>query len=246
MVWVAAVNFLVNVMMLAGTGVLAGRRTEPWRVILASILGASWALACIGRAGWWLGEYWSHWVCLWGMGWIVFQQDFRTGAAFFLLALTLEGAAASSLRFGLWQLPVYAAAAQLVLRWAFRPQRRLLPVEIAGTKETVTLKALYDTGNELRDPITGSPVLVVCRSAAARLVGLTEQQLADPLGTLTDSPLPGLRLIPYRAVGTEGGMLLARYFSDVRIGNRRGAGMVAFAPQEFGADYQAIAGGSLC
>ena len=56
--------------------------------------------------------------------------------------------------------------------------------------------------------------------------------------------MPGLRLIPYRAVG-RGGMLLALRFEDVVIGQKKGRALVAFDPGGLGTEqmYQALTGG---
>jgi len=104
---------------------------------------------------------------------------------------------------------------------------------------------LEDTGNCLRDPVTGASVLVVGAQAARLLTGLTQQQLRSPLTTL--GTIPGLRLIPYRTVGTGAGLLLAMRFQNVRIGSWQGSTLVAFAPEglEMGHPYQALTGGLL-
>ena len=44
----------------------------------------------------------------------------------------------------------------------------------------------------------------------------------------------------------QDGLLLAKRFPKVRLGGRSCAALVAFAPQSFGTEYQALAGGSLC
>ena len=90
-------------------------------------------------------------------------------------------------------------------------------------------------------------MLVLSGDVAQRLTGLTEQQLRAPLETLAQRPIPGLRLIPYRAVGQRGGMLLALRFEDVKIGSRRQSAVVAFAPEGIGKGsmYQALTGGAL-
>ena len=97
-------------------------------------------------------------------------------------------------------------------------------------------------GNTLRDPITGEPVLVVAGSVGQRLTGLTEDQLRTPLETLARRPIPGLRLIPYRAVGQSGGMLLGVRMDKVSVGSRQGSAIVAFAPEGLGGEglYQAL------
>ena len=83
-----------------------------------------------------------------------------------------------------------------------------------------------------------SEAAVIDEHVRRPLIGLTPEQLKRPLETITASPLPGLRLIPYRAVGAENGLLLAMRFPSVCLGGRRGPGIVAFAPQVFEEDYQ--------
>ena len=51
--------------------------------------------------------------------------------------------------------------------------------------------------------------MVVDRMTADKLLGLTTEQLEDPIGTISRGKYPGLRLIPYTAVGKSAGMLLA-------------------------------------
>ena len=62
---------------------------------------------------------------------------------------------------------------------------RCTAVEVTLGRHTAVLTALVDSGNLLRDPITGLPVIVISRRAAARLTPL------PPEGSL----LPGMRLM---------------------------------------------------
>lgn len=243
---VAAVSFCVHALLLLGTARLAGRRIPPLGLLIAALVGAAHGAGCLVPGFGFLGGI--HWrlISLGLMGVIAFGPDGKLCCIYAVLTMALGGAALAAGRGGLWQLPLYAAGVYLLGKYAFGPPgRRLLPVEISGNGKHIRLTALVDTGNELRDPITAQPVLVIgCRSAQA-LTGLTPEQLKHPLETITSSPLPGLRLIPYRAVGSENGLLLAMRFPIVCLGGKRGPGIVAFAPQHFGEDYQALAGGSI-
>ena len=61
------------------------------------------------------------------------------------------------------------------------------------------------------------------------------------------NPGRGLRLIPYNSVGQPGGMMLMKRFDNVKMGDKKGSALVAFAPERIGAGqvYQALAGGNL-
>lgn len=77
-------------------------------------------------------------------------------------------------------------------------------VELMHQGHTVVLTALVDTGNLLRDPLTGLPVIVVSRRAARKLTPLPAQ------GQL----LPGMRLISVR---TAAGSALMAIFRPQRV-----------------------------
>lgn len=63
-------------------------------------------------------------------------------------------------------------------------------VDIRCGRDRLTLTALVDTGNLLRDAVTGLPVTIISRRAAARLIPL------PPPGSIS----PGMRLISIRTV----------------------------------------------
>ena len=121
----------------------------------------------------------------------------------------------------------------------------LMPVELHYEMERVSIWALRDTGNSLKDPITGNPVLVVGPKVAEKLLGLTQEQLENPVESV--GVLPGLRLIPYRTVGCPNGLLLGMRLPNIKIGNWQGSSIVAFAPYGLGErqTYQALTGGYL-
>ena len=60
-------------------------------------------------------------------------------------------------------------------------------------------------------------------------------------------PLPGLRLIPYHAVGSSGGMLLALRFPGAVVGKKEQTVLAAFAAEGLKNTgmYQALTGGAI-
>lgn len=244
-----ALNFLVDGLLLLGVNRLLGRPPNYRRCALAALLGAGYAAACL-LPGWqFLGGIPGRMGCLALMARIAFggrREGIRAGLLFLLLSLALGGAA---MGFGGGFFGILGAAGCIFLLALYcmggnRLAQRLLDVELTRNGSKVRLLALADTGNGLRDPITGEQVLIIGPEAAQALTGLTKKQLADPVRTLAERPIPGLRLIPYRVVG-HGGMLLALAVDQARIGQYRGRALVAFAPEELEASgrYQALAGG---
>ena len=124
--------------------------------------------------------------------------------------------------------------------------KEYVPVRITHEGNMVSVIALKDSGHSLRDPVTGDSVMVIGAQTAMHLIGLNKEQLSSPMETLTGSSIRGLRLIPYRSVGGSG-MLLAKRFPNVQIGDRKGSALVAFAPEAIGRGegYQALTGGAL-
>ena len=250
---VIILNFLVDFLLLLGTNRLSGFPLGVKRASLAAALGGAYSGACMLPGFRFLGNTLWRLVSLGLIGSIAFgwnRSAVKRSGVFILLAMALGGIAMSVGRGDFLTLVLAAAGVWLLCRLAFGDgvgDREYVPLQLTYGGKTASLIALRDSGNTLRDPITGEQVLVIAADVAAKLTGLTEAQLRSPLETLARRPVPGLRLIPYRAVGQSGGMLLALRFDDVKIGSRRQSAIVAFAPEGLGREgmYQALTGGAL-
>lgn len=176
------------------------------------------------------------------------RSALQRGAVFILLSMALGGIALGSGKRNIGVLILCAVLLWLLCRMGFRGsmgQREYVPVQLGYDNRVVTRIALRDTGNTLKDPLTGESVLVAGADMAKELLGLTEEQLRHPVETLASEILPGLRLIPYCSVGQPGGMLLAFRFREGRIGERKTQPLVAFTPERIGSRdvYQMLTGG---
>lgn len=191
-------------------------------------------------------------VSLAGMAVIAFGWDksaWKRSGVFVLLSMALGGASLSIGHGNFLTLLLTAGGVWALCIVAFGGRvggREYVPVELTYGEKTVSIVALRDSGNTLRDPVSGEQVLVVSGEVAERLTGLTQEQLRVPLKTLMYRPVPGLRLIPYRAVGQAGDMLLAMRFDGVKIGNRTQSAVVALRQEGLGRGdvYQALTEGS--
>ena len=248
-----ALNTLVDFLLLMGANTLAGFPTGWRRCLGAAFLGGGYAGVCL-LPGWrFLGSLFWRCVFLALMASVAFgwnRGSIKRIGIFLMLSMALGGIAAGMGKNRIPGLFFSSAALWLLCRVSFgngAGQQSYVTVTIRHGDRKVEVVALRDTGNTLRDPVTGEPVLVLSADAARILTGLTREQLASPLETLAEGRLPGLRLIPYRAVGQGGGMLLAMSFSDVTIGKKRGKVLVAFDPGGLGGQtmYQALTGGVL-
>ena len=239
-------NFTVDFLLLLGTNRLSGFPLAPGRCALAAVLGAVYSGACLLPGFRFLGSLLWRGVCLGLMGILAFgwnRSAWKRGGVFVLLSLAMGGAALQFSRGNLTSLLLAGGGIWLLCRTAFGNRvggQEYVPVCLQWGERRVSVLALRDSGNTLRDPITGEPVLVVSARVGERLTGLTEQQLRNPLETLLQHPLPGLRLIPYQAVGQHAGMLLGIRLHQVKIDGKTRSAVAAFAPEGLEGSYQAL------
>lgn len=86
----------------------------------------------------------------------------------------------------------------------FKDKRNMIcKVLLKNNGKQIKVNALIDTGNSLIEPISGKPVSII------------EKRLLDPI--LEESDLTGFRIIPYRSVGTENGILYAYKIPEIII-----------------------------
>lgn len=249
---VALTKLLVDLLLLVVTNRLCGYPPMWRRTASAALLGAGYAAACMLQGFAFLGSLLWRTVFLALMGWVAFgfgKSALRRTVIYILLCMALGGVAQGLNAGGIASVFLSALLIGVMCFLGFRDipgGSRYVPVELTYGETHLSLIALEDTGNTLRDPITGRPVLVVEAGVAQKLTGLTPQQLRSPIRVMEEGSVPGLRLIPYRSVGQSSGMLLALRFPKVRIGKWKGSSLVAFAPEELCSDgrYQALTGGA--
>ena len=245
-------NAVVDFMLLMGTNALAGFPSDWKRNLPAAALGGLYGGICLLPEFRFLGGILWRMVFLGLIGFTAFgwnRGSLKRTGIFLLLSMAMGGIAMGMGKGGIASLICSGGAIWLLCKVAFGDMvggKSYVPVTIRYGSREVRVLALRDTGNSLTDPVTGERVLVLGTTAAMNLTGLTRQQLLSPLETMAKGVLPGLRLIPYRAVGNANGMMLAVKMDRVWVGNREIGNLVAFAPQILGAgEFQALAGGVL-
>lgn len=248
---VMLLNFLVDFLLLLGTNRLCGYPLGGKRASLAALLGGIYAGLCMLPGFSFLGNFLWRTVSLGLMSCIAFgatKSALRRGVVFTLLSMAMGGISLFVNSRGFWSVAISAVGVCLLCLVGFQNKlgvQSFVPVELTYGEKKICLTALQDTGNTLRDPVTGADVLVVGADVAQKLTGLTRSQLRAPVEFL--DAIPGLRLIPYRTVGQGNGFLLALKLKDVKIGNRKGNTLVAFAPEGLHPEgaYQALTGGAV-
>ena len=153
---------------------------------------------------------------------------------------------------------IASAAAYLVLSVIFRSGAKhggdLVGVSVELAQRRVSLTALCDSGNTLRDPISGRQMLVVWAERLKELwppewrSALTVESLAEPVQAMEQLNDKRFRLIPYRSVGVSSGLLLAVRCDCVSVnGVRYPDLLVALSPSEVSdsGGYHALWGGEV-
>lgn len=245
----AALNALVDYCLLAATAQLGGLPVRRGRMAAAALLGGLYAAAMLVAEGAaWLPVRLA--VCV-VLVWAAFgRRNLLRRAALFggvsfgfagAVLLASEAAGRTLYRAGVYRLAVEPktlalaaaagwAASGLLFRGSakhglLQKDTRELWLSFCGKETRIT--ALYDTGNELTDPATGLPVLILEPEAAERLLPpelawLPRELTADNAAALLPRIPSGLRtrfrLAPYCALGRESGLLLAFRPDEVRGG----------------------------
>ena len=244
-------NVLVELSLLLAANRLAGFPQSLFRSFVAAVVGGLYDGACLLPSFRFLGSLLWRCVFLCSMGLIAYgfsKSGIRRCMVFMLLSMALGGIVLGMGDGGILSAVAGGSLFCLVsytgLGTALAGQSYVNVTLQNGGKEDQLL-ALRDTGNTLKDPLTGQSVLIADAKSAETLLGLTRKQLHSPVETLETANISGLRLIPYQAVGQKAGMLLGIRMQNVRIGNWKGSALVAFAPEGLGEEnpYRALVGG---
>ena len=247
---VVLLNFLVDGLLLLGTNRLTGYPPGWKRVIPAAVLGGVYAGMCMLPPLQLLGSVAFRLLCLGVMSVIAFGWNWsalRRGAVFVLLSMALGGLMLGFEGGGFVALLLAAGGITLMCRLGLKSPvgaQQYQQVELVWKGKRLRLMALMDTGNTLRDPVSGAAVLVAGMDVAQQL-DIPRAFVENPIAGVCAPGLSGARLIPYRSVGCESGMLLAIRCEQVKIGGRPVSSVVAFTPERLGSDgtYQVLAGG---
>ena len=115
--------------------------------------------------------------------------------------------------------------------------RELETLTIRLGANRIAVRVLHDTGNELTEPVSGRPVAVLERKTAERLLGrpLPCGSASAQLAALPREIAARCGLLPFHAVGTDGGLLL--YFRPDSVQRADGTALdcvCAVGPEQLG------------
>lgn len=266
-------NTLINYLLLRGSAVIGGCPVLRGRMIVAAAAGGIYAVAAVVwtplQAWFWQG------ICVALMlvaafGWK--RSTVKQGLFFLSLSFALSGAVLLVVQWvepdcrimngrAYYALSVpalllvagisYGLAAMVLAGSGVHTGGDVIAMTLHLRGQRIDLRALRDTGNVLRDPVTGQAVLVTDGRTLQKLLPEVDLNLyRDPVAALPKlaKQYPDLRfrLVPYQAVGVEHGLLLAvRCPYSWKKG--RGTTLVAGSPTAVSPDkrFDAIWGGEM-
>ncbi len=261
-------NLLINYTLLRGAARLGGAAPKLLRLWLGSAIGGLYSVMVFVPGLDWLNTAICKWITAAAMLLCAFgrkRSTVRLAVVFGALSLVLCGTVyafhcmgkAPASAGGYLFYPVSWSTLLLTAFSVSMACRFLLPPLNHGSNSTVPitlyrdgkrlhLTALRDSGNTLRDPLSGSEVLTVYWRALSPLLPpiVTQESIADPTMLLPSLRELSPRLIPYRAIGTDCGILLAIPL-EITIGKESRIGLVALSPTPVsdGGAYEALTGG---
>ena len=225
------VNFSMDLLCLLITAALLHHRASRLRVLLASVLGGLYAAAALllsfgGVIGFLLDALVAAFLCtvaFWNRG--TGLRRILKSTLLLLLVSSILGGVMTALYYGLnkLNLPFEALQGDGLSVWIFAllsavagiatlrggalmglsRKTRALTVSATLFETELTLCAMVDTGNLLRDPVSGIPVIVADRTRALKMLppeAAALFDLSDPTKALERSPHQ-LRLIPSNSAG---------------------------------------------
>lgn len=265
-------NLIANYLLLLAAGRMAGAPLCRWRIGLGAVAGALYAALVFLPGLDWL----AHWPCKLAAGVLMAliayggeRELLRITVLFFgasaglagaVLGLELLGNVSLTLEHGVFYsqidlrlLLLLFVACYFVLSLFFRRVGRhsggeLVRLELLMDGGETALTALRDTGHTLTDPVSNRPVVVANWKSLDGLLPSWADP-ADPVQSVKrchDAGSRQARLIPYRAVGVDCGMLLALRSREVKAdGKSLGGLLIALSPTpvDDGGTYQALIGG---
>lgn len=247
---VFALNLAIDYLLLLTAARLAGMPLQRLRLLLAASLGALYSVLVFLPQFVLLAHPAARVIAGILMGLLAYWQlrhRWRILGLFLLLSAALGGIVlAAGLAVGSgtvvfeklyyartsWPLLLGTASGMYLLLHAIFGQGarhgggEMMKIRIGIYGRETDVLALHDTGNTLRDPVAGQPVLVIEQAA---LRGIWEKRTAE----IIDQPVAaeekiarlhadglgaGFTLLPFRAVGTATGLLLAVRSDYIKVG----------------------------
>lgn len=235
-------NIGMNYIILFTTGIINKMKTKPIKLVISSLIGALYAVLSFVATLEIYESLTLKILLSIAMIYIAFKPEkmkllFRQLMLFYLVSFVFGGTAFALLYFirpqdilmknGLLigTYPIKIALLGAILGFVIvhiaskgiknkiNQKDMFCDVEVKIEENTLNVKAMIDTGNLLKDPITGLPVIII---ETAKLEEILPKQIIEgvediingKLNQIDDKFAVKLRVIPFTSLGKQNGMLL--------------------------------------
>ena len=241
------INAVVDYLLLLTTAQLMGLPLRRGRYSIVSIVGGLYSAAAMVFPL--LGQWWVKCTVGLAIALMAYRREaerWRAAALYFLLSGAMAGAMlAVTLRAGQesgtlyfatvgWRTLLLSAAGFYGLLTLLFYQKakhgggELMEMTVDAFGRRCRIQVLRDSGNVLRNPVDGQPVLVaeseavrslLPEAAAAIIMGGDGPE--DKMAALYDAGFTAFTLLPYHSIGCSEGLLLALKSDAIQAGSRR-------------------------
>ena len=259
--WFLFDNALMGFLILKGAAAFCRRTLHPWRTAL--VCAGSAAVAAMAMNAPVLLTFWAKALLLFGMtaafrfqkktdvfrcaGGVLLSTCLLGGAAYGLCGL-LSGSFSGGVLYGETSVRVVLATAAVgcvlprrlrALVASRRMERHDVAVQLDTSLGTAVLAGRIDTGNSLREPASGLPVVVVDERSAGLVLPENWAQ------SWREHPEKGMLLVPYQTVDSAGVMPAMRGRSRLEEGEAQPC-CVALSPRRLSGCEAILSGELFC
>jgi stage II sporulation protein GA (sporulation sigma-E factor processing peptidase) len=260
-------NFLINFLLVYIVARYCSLKAKIWRMSISALFGSSYVLIIFTGSSIAFSAFIkilvSFLMIFIAFGFESKKQFFKRVILFYITAFILSGAIIAvfymtnasfesiSGSFVIrdvkyWHLIVGGLCANILVKIAFdyldnhyRNSKKRIVIKLNLWDKSIRINALLDSGNSLKDPITGKPVIVVYTKAIReilpeRYLNLLEKEVSqitqnqpnyELLYQLNSTSLErnctnkqlNFKMMPYKALGVEDGKLLAFSIDSIEI-----------------------------
>jgi stage II sporulation protein GA (sporulation sigma-E factor processing peptidase) len=238
----------MNYVVLALIGIVRNKRVFTWKMLLAASIGGSFSVLVVimgvGRISFFLFILYlivGGTLLRLAFGKVSWREAILNNLLFFLLCNLVSGVLIYTsgifggsgmsmskllivsilILFGTYKGMPYLTVKYHTLKYSY-------PVQIEYHGKSITGMGYLDTGNQLREPLSGCPVAVIGFRFVSELFSKEEIDLINqyPNGDGTEKKV-FLHYIPFHSVGTEKGFLLGFKADRLKIGRDGNARIVS-------------------
>lgn len=246
-----AENLILNYVILYTTGKIYKAKIKIWRIILSSLIGATYTIVSYMKFLDFYPSFILKILLSISMVYVAFNPKnlkifLKLFFLFYLTSFVFGGVAFALLYFikpqdilikngiyiGMYPFKIVLLSAITgfsililmlkIIKGKITKKELLCNIKVKIVNKEISLTALIDTGNFLKEPITGADVIVVEKE---RLIGVMPENILENLELIINGKYKQelseyetkMRIIPFSSLGKQNGILLGIKADEIRL-----------------------------